>query len=97
MFAEEIDRQVERDILNAWEAYENALLIVESQYLNIATNEENYERTAERYKLGNSSITTYREAQVNLLNARLGLVRAIYQAKVFEIQLLQLAGQLVAE
>jgi len=94
LYKDEIIRQIDRDILNGWQAYENALLIIESQRKNIETSQSNFERTNEKYKLGNATITTLREAQTNLLNTRLGLVRAIYQAKVYEIQLMQLAGKL---
>ncbi|MCP4125033.1 MAG: TolC family protein [Bacteroidetes bacterium] len=94
LYKDEIIRQIDRDILNGWQVYENALLIVESQRKNIETSQSNFERTNEKYKLGNATITTLREAQTNLLNTRLGLVQAIYSAKVFEIQLMQLAGKL---
>jgi len=95
LYKEEIARQIDRDILNGWMAYENALLIIDAQRKNIETSTSNFERTNEKYKLGSATITTLREAQTNLLNTRLGLVQAIYQAKVFEIQLIQLAGKLV--
>lgn len=95
LYKEEIARQIDRDILNGWMAYENALLIIDAQRKNIETSQSNFERTNEKYKLGSATITTLREAQTNLLNTRLGLVQAIYQAKVFEIQLLQLAGRIV--
>ena len=95
LYKQEIIRQIDRDILNGWLTYQNALLIMEAQKKNIETSQSNFDRTAEKYQLGNTTITTYREAQTNLLNSGLGLLQAIYQAKVQEIQLLQLSGRLL--
>lgn len=95
LFREEIARQIERNVLNDWQSYENALLVVAAQQKNIETSQSNFDRTAEKFRLGNITTTEYREAQTNLLNAKLGYLQALYAAKVYEIRLLQLAGSLV--
>ena len=94
LYKEEIIRQVDRDVMNGFATYQTALYVVEAQRKNIETSERNFERTQEQFKLGNITTTTFREAQTNLLNARLGLLQALYQAKVSEIQLLQIAGRI---
>lgn len=94
LYREDIQRRIERDIQNGWAAYQTALYVVEAERKNIETSQYNYERTQEQYNLGNVTTTTLREAQTNLLNSRLGLLIALYQAKVSEIQLLQIAGRI---
>ena len=95
LFKEEMWRQLQRDVYNTWQSYENALLVVETQQKNIQTSERNFERTQEQFKQGNLSTTTLREAQTNLLNAQLGYLQSLYEAKVLETILLQLSGNLV--
>lgn len=94
LYRDDLTRQIERDVLNNWEAYQNARVLMETILKNIETSESNFERTAEKYRLGNLTITALREAQTNLLNTRLSYLQAVYQAKVLEVQLLQLAGKL---
>ena len=58
-----------------------------------ATN--NYERSQERYKLGQITSVELRQAQINLLNAQTNKNLAKYEAKLSELELLQLTGQLL--
>ncbi|MGK0364501.1 MAG: outer membrane protein [Saprospiraceae bacterium] len=90
----QLEQQTEAQIINAWESYQNALYILEVQESAVTTNEENFARTEEQLRIGRISSLEFRQAQLNLLNAQVSLNQAKFDAKVREIQMLQLAGQL---
>lgn len=92
---EQYVQQLKRDVYNAWEFYQNALFTFQVQETNVATNQRNFERTSEQYKLGQVTSIDFRLAQVNLLNAERDLSRSKYDAKIAEFQLLYLAGLLI--
>lgn len=94
-FKKQVEQEVERDIANAKGNYTNALAIYRMQQQNALTNKSNFERTEEQFKLGQVSSIEFRQAQVNLLNAKTIENLAKYDAKLAEYQLLQLAGQLL--
>lgn len=95
LFKKQVEQQVERDIANAKGTYDNAVAIFRMQEQNVLTNENNFERTEERFKLGQVTSIEFRQAQVNLLNAVTIKNLAKYDAKLAEYQLLQLTGQLL--
>ena len=92
---EQIILEVNRDIANALGDYENKRYIYEVQEKNVLTNETNFERTREQFRIGQISSIEFRQAQINLLNARINKNLAKYDAKLSELQLLQLTGQLL--
>lgn len=87
--------EVSRDIANAKGNYKNALDIYRLQEQNVITNQDNFNRSQERFKLGQITSIEFRQAQVNLINAVTTENLAKYDAKLAEYQLLQLAGQLL--
>ncbi|WP_438962800.1 TolC family protein [Nonlabens sp.] len=95
LFKSQIEQEVARDVANAKGNYENALAIYRMQEQNVITNEDNFNRSQERFKLGQVSSIEFRQAQVNLLNAITVKNLAKYDAKLAEYQLLQFAGQLL--
>lgn len=92
---EETVEVLKRDLNNAWETYQNSLYTLEVQRTNVATNQLNFERSTEQYKLGRITSIDFRQAQINLNNAELNLSQAKYAAKNAELNLLQLAGILL--
>ena len=95
LIKKQIELEVERDIRNAWDSYTNALYILEVQEKNLQTNQNNFNRTDERYQLGQVTSIEFRQAQLNLLNAELAKSQAKYNAKLAELQMLQISGQLL--
>ncbi len=91
----QIELEVRRDIANALGNYENKLYIYRVQEENVATNQDNFERSEEQYNLGRITSIEFRQAQVNLLDAQTNLNLAKYDAKLAELELLQLTGQLL--
>ena len=91
----QIALEVERDIANALGNYENKLYIYKVQEENVLTNQDNFDRSEEQYRLGQISSIEFRQAQINLLDAKTSSNLAKYDAKLAELQLLQLTGQLL--
>ena len=87
--------EVDRDILNAVETYENRLEIFKIQEQAVITNQSNFERSREQFQLGRITSIQFRQAQIDLLNAQTVKNLAKYDAKLAEVQLLQLAGQIL--
>ena len=95
LLRKQLEQQVYRDIANAKGDYENALTIFRLQEQNVLTNEDNFRRSQERLKLGQITSVEFRQAQLNLLNAQVTKNAAKYTAKLAELQVLQLTGQLL--
>jgi outer membrane protein TolC len=87
--------EVNRDIQNALNNYKTRLYIYNLQEKNVQTNIDNFKRTENQFKLGQITSVEFRQAQVNLQNARTSYNLAKYDAKLAELQLLQLTGQLL--
>ncbi|CAM4101416.1 TolC family protein [Zobellia roscoffensis] len=92
---EQVALEVDRDILNALASYVNRLNVYQIQEQNVLTNENNFERSKEQFQLGRITSIEFRQAQINLLNAQTNKNLAKYDAKLAELQLLQLTGQLL--
>ena len=92
---EQLEQQLERDVRNAWESYQNALFVLEVERSSQSTNEANLARTRELFEAGQISSVEFRQAQLNLLNSTVSFNTAKYNAKVVELTLLQLSGGLM--
>ena len=92
---EQVTNELERNVANALEVYNNALFILNTEEKNVETNMRNFERSVEQIKLGQITSIEFRQAQINLLNAKSNLNEAKYTAKNAELLLLQLSGQLM--
>lgn len=66
---QQIEIEVNRDFNNSWEDYENKLFVLQTQHKNVQTNTDNFNRTEERFKLGQITSIEFRQAQLNLINA----------------------------
>ena len=95
LLKEQLIQNIERDFNNAWDDYQNRLLIYEAQKNNIVTAQNNFERTEEQFKLGQVNSIEFRQAQLNLLTAELNKNQSKYDAKLAEIRLLQITGELL--
>lgn len=88
-------KTLENILKNTSEEYTNKLFILKAQEQNVTTNQNNFERSVEQYKLGQINSIDFRLAQVNLLNAQTDLTNTMYETKLIELNLLQLTGQLL--
>jgi len=80
---------------NVWFQFQNAQAIIRAEGSNVKTTEINFERTNEEYKIGRVTSIEYRQAQLNLLTAENSLLNARYDAKLLEIQMLLLSGDIL--
>lgn len=85
----------ERDLVNAQQNYENAVKIYLIQQKQVETGTYNFERSQAQYALGSITAIEFRQAQINLRNAQIQRAAAKYQAKLAELTLIQLSGQLL--
>ncbi len=92
---EQILNELERNVANGLETFNNSLFVLSSEEKNVETNKRNFERSEEQFKLGQITTIEFRQAQVNLLNAQSNLNQAKYAAKNAELKLLQLTGELL--
>ena len=95
LLRKQVELEVNRDMQNAMALYENLLKIYQIQEQNVFTNQNNFERSKEQFQIGSITSIEFRQAQINLLNAQTNKNLAKYDAKLAELQLLQLTGQLL--
>lgn len=88
---------LELDVTNTWESYQNALFILNAELQSLEVSQLNFERTEELFNSGQASSVDYRQAQLNLLSAATNYNTAKYDAKLIELQLLQLSGRIMEE
>ena len=86
---------IENNLKNTWENYNNQLFILTAQEQNVLTNQNNFDRTQERFKLGQITSLEFRQAQINLINSKTAYNNAKFDAKLIELQLLQLSGDIM--
>jgi len=92
---QELLETIENILKNTWEEYQNKLFILKAQEQNVITNQNNFDRTQERYKIGQVTSIEFRQAQINLLNTKTELNNVKYEAKLIELEILQLTGQIL--
>lgn len=83
------------DLANFWQAYQNNLEVIKLETQNLISAKENYEIAMERYLLGNLAGIDMREAQKSLLDAEERILTAEYNAKLCEISLQQISGNIL--
>ena len=67
---------IDNNLKNTWENYKNQLFILSAQEQNVLSNQNNFDRTQERFKLGQITSVEFRQAQINLINAKTALNNA---------------------
>ncbi|WP_233098655.1 TolC family protein [Aureibaculum flavum] len=92
---QQVELEVNRDFNNAYDDYLNKLFILQTQEKNVQTNTDNFNRTEERFKLGQITSIEFRQAQLNLINAKNAKNSAKYDAKLAELEVLQVSGDLL--
>lgn len=78
----------------AYQTYTTNINLIDLEGKNEAIAQENLEITVEKYRIGIITTVEFRTAQLNYINAKVRYYNAIYQAKISEINLKELAGDL---
>lgn len=89
----EVELQILADLAQLYNTYENNLQIVNFENESAAVAFENLDAALEKYKLGSLSGIEFREFQRSYVDAVDRKLAAIYQAKVSELSLLLISGQ----
>ena len=86
---------INNSLKNTFENYQNQLFIITAQEKNVITAQNNFDRSEAGYKLGQITSIEFRQAQINLINSKTAYNNAKFDAKLIELQLLQLSGDLL--
>lgn len=78
----------------AFQVYLTNLDLIDLEVNNTAISKQNLEITAEKFKIGTITSVEFRAAQLNYINSRIRLSDAQFQAKLSEITLREIAGNL---
>jgi outer membrane protein TolC len=92
----QIEQGVKADLITIYNAYDNNLRIINLEEQNVQTATENLDIALESYKLGSLSGLELREVQKSLLDAKERLLLIHYQAKLAEISLQLISGNIMA-
>lgn len=89
----------QRQVLNsqltsAYQTYLTNIQLISLESKNEDIAKENLDITLEKYRIGTINTLEYRTAQLNYLNAKVRHSEALFQAKLSEILLKELAGNL---
>jgi outer membrane protein TolC len=94
---DEAKSKLQTDIANAYVTYSNNLQILSLSERSLATAQLNYNRSRELYELGQVNSIQLRDAQLNLSKAETRILEAVYNAKMAELDLLRISGNLYSE
>lgn len=87
--------QIDAQVVNTYNKYTNFLNQITLQQESMIMAEENVTLSLARFKEGLSNFLELREAQISYVETVTAYVGALYNAKVQEIELLRLKGELV--
>ncbi|PJJ07998.1 outer membrane protein TolC [Flavobacterium sp. 1] len=86
--------QLRSNLIVAYQVYLTNLDLIDLEVNNTAISKQNLEITGEKFKIGTITSVEFRAAQLNYINSRIRLSDAQFQAKLSEITLRELAGNL---
>ncbi len=90
----ELENQLTGNLSSAFVSYQNKITLIELENANVEVAKENADIALDRYKVGRSNALELRESQQNAVEAESRLLNAIYLAKVAEVNLLAISGNL---
>ncbi len=86
--------QLRSDLTVSYQQYLTNLDLIDLEVNNTAIAKQNLDITADKFKIGTITSVEFRAAQLNFINSRIRLSEAEFQAKLSEITLRELAGNL---
>lgn len=91
---DQLEIDLHANLTTFWQAYNNNLQLLALQQQNLEIAESNLEIAMERYKLGEISGFDMRQVQKSLLDAEERVLQVQYDAKLCEISLMQISGNI---
>lgn len=85
---------LQADLTTCYQAYRTDIELLSLQDENLKIARKNFDSALDRYKLGNLSGLDLRQVQKNLLDAEERLLQVKYDAKICEISLLLISGDI---
>jgi outer membrane protein len=86
---------LENQLASFWAEYNTQKVIIQNEETNVKISNQNFLKSKELFNLGKITSLEYRQAQLNLINNKLNLLNATYNAKLAELQLKRFAGLLL--
>ena len=93
---QDVEKETLGDLAQLFNTYENNLLMVDFEAESAVVAEDNLDAALERYKLGTLSGIEFREYQDSYMEAVNRRLTALYNAKVSELSLLLISGNIRA-
>ncbi|MCL1973496.1 MAG: TolC family protein [Bacteroidetes bacterium] len=90
----QLENNLVSSLIQEYNVYVNNVQMIDFESQNAEVAYSNVDAAMEKYRLGSLSGIEFRDIQLNYLNAVDRKLRAIYQAKLSEVALLVLAGEL---
>ena len=90
-----VNQAINSQLLQAYQTYQTNLQLVRLEESNQTIAKRNLDITLDKFKLGSISTVEFRDAQVNYLNATIRYSNAQYQAKIAEVALRAITGDLL--
>ena len=94
---EAIRKEIEKDLNNTFNQYNESINLMEIENRNKETAEKFFSRAQEQFYQGQLSRNNFRLAQVDLSISQSRLNRSIYIAKITELNLYRLSAQIIKE
>jgi outer membrane protein len=94
---EAIRKEIEKDLNNTFNQYNESINLMEIENRNKETAEKFFSRAQEQFYQGQLSRNDFRLAQVDLSISQSRLNRSIYIAKITELNLYRLSAQIIKE
>jgi len=91
---QQLELDLQAELRTCWRKFRYNLDLLELQRENLRIAEDNVEISMERYKLGNLSGFDMRQVQKNLLDAEEKVLQFEYEAKICEISLMLMSGNI---
>ncbi|MEN8928121.1 MAG: TolC family protein [Flavobacteriales bacterium] len=92
--AKKLSLTLENQLATFWAEYNTQKIIIKNEETNVEISNQNFLKSKELFNLGKVTSIEYRQAQLNLVNNKLNLLNATYNAKIAELQLKRFAGLL---
>ena len=89
-----LQNELKTEVNQAWQEYSLQKEIMRTSSENIRANEANFERTVSRHEQGQVSSVEFRQAQLNLMRAKITAINARYDTKLAELELKRLMRKL---
>ncbi len=90
-----IRQQIISEMRNYYQTYQTQKYVMQVELENIQTSKINFKRTQDLFNIGRVTSVEFRQAQLNLLNSLLNYKKAKYNAKIAELNILQLSGNIL--